>query len=123
MGGTSHDHHIWDVSQVQAMVADPNEHASFFCGGSRNFSKFIGLFDETFVLDVGLDTLLRRLGQRPQDEWGSEHSERDLILRLHRTKEDTPGTGIVIDATPPVADVVDAILRHTSGRPDGDEAE
>ncbi len=113
IGSASNKHHIWDVGRVQALVADRDEHVTFFCGGSRNFSKFIELFDEVFVLDVDLDTLHRRLDQRPQDEWGSKRSERDLIVRLHRTKEDIPRTGIVIDATAPIADVVDEILRHT----------
>ena len=53
-----------------------------------------------------------RLDQRRQDEWGSKPSERDLVVRLHRTKEDIPGTGVVIDATRPLADVVDEILGH-----------
>jgi hypothetical protein len=97
---------------VRALVADHQEPVTFFCGGSRNFSKFIDLFDEVFVLDVDLDTLHRRLDQRPQDEWGSKPSERELVVRLHRTKEDVPGTGVVIDATRPLAYVVGEILRH-----------
>ena len=106
-----HQHHIWDVGRVRALAADRQEPVTFFCGGSRNFSKFIDLFDEVFVLDIDLETLHRRLDQRPQDEWGSKPSERDLIVRLHRSKEDIPGTGVVIDATPPLTDVVDEILR------------
>lgn len=111
--GASHEHHIWNVPRVRALVADQGERATFFCGGSRNFSSFIGLFDEVFVLDVDLGTLQRRLDQRPRDEWGSQPWERELVIRLHRTKEDIPSTGIVVDATPPIADVVDTILRHT----------
>ncbi len=105
-------------------MAEQHEPVTFFCGGSRNFLRFIDLFDEVFVLDVDLDTLHRRLDQRPRDEWGSKPYERDLIVRLHRTKEDIPRTGVVIDATPPLADVVDEILRH-SGLidSDGDSAE
>jgi hypothetical protein len=38
--------------------------------------------------------------------------ERDLVVRLHRTKEDIPANGTVIDATAPIARVVDEILRH-----------
>jgi len=44
----------------------------FCCGGSRNFSKFIHLFDGVFVLDVDLPTLHRRLDERPEDEWAAE---------------------------------------------------
>ena len=109
----SHEYHIWDVHRVRELAADQHEPATFFCGGSRNFAKFIELFDEVFVLDVDLDTLHRRLDDRPQDEWGSKPSERALIVRLHRTREDVPRTGVVIDATRPLTEVVDEILRHT----------
>ena len=108
-----HEHHIWDVGRVQALAAGQQEPVTFFCGGSRNFARFIDLFDEVFVLDVDLATLHRRLDQRARGEWGSEPSERDLIVRLHRTKEDIPSAGVVIDATPALPDVVDEILRRT----------
>ena len=117
-----HEHHIWDVSRVQALVAEQHEPVTFFCGGSRNFLRFIDLFDEVFVLAVDLDTLHRRLDQRPLGEWGSKTSERDLIVRLHRTKEDIPSAGVVIDATPPLAVVVDEILGRTGLIDGGGEA-
>ena len=85
-----HHHHIWDIARVRALVADDQEPVTFLCGGSRNFSKFIDLFDQVFVLDVDPETLRQRLGQRPQGEWGSTPFERELIVRLHQTKEDIP---------------------------------
>ena len=117
----SHWHHIWDVDTVRAMAADQSERFTFFCGGSRNFSKFLDLFDGVFVLEVDLDTLHHRLDQRPDDEFGARQSERDLIVRLHRTKEDTPQDGIPIDATPPPAQVVDEIVRRAQAI-DSDDA-
>lgn len=122
-----HEHHIWDVERVRALAAVQDEPATFFCGGSRNFATFIDLFDEVFVLDIDLDTLRRRLDRRPPGEWGSEQSERDLIVRLHGTGEDIPRSGVVIDATRPLADVVDEILSHagagdSNGRGDGESA-
>jgi gluconate kinase len=110
--GRTHEHHIWHVDKVKAIVANQDESVTFFCGGSRNFSKFIDLFDGVFVLEVDLDTLNRRLDERP-DEWGGKPGERELIVRLHQTKEDTPKSGIIIDATAPVARVVDEILRQS----------
>jgi thymidylate kinase len=104
-----HTHHIWDADKVKSLVADQGNAISFFCGGSRNFYRFIDLFDGVFVLDVDLDTLNRRLAQRPEDEFGGRPSERALIVRLHATKEDTP-KGVVIDATAPLESVVDEIL-------------
>jgi hypothetical protein len=106
----THEHHIWRVEAVEALVANRDEPVTFFCGGSRNFPAFIHLFDGVFVLDVDEDTLLRRLDERPEGEFGATPAERDLILRLHRTKEDTP-SGVSIDATQPLSHVVDEILR------------
>lgn len=105
-----HAHHIWDVGKVRSMVADQGNAISFFCGGSRNFSRFIDLFDGVFILDVDLDTLNRRLAYRPADEFGGKPAERALIVRLHATKENTTQSGVVIDATAPIAVVVDEIL-------------
>lgn len=110
----SHWHHIWSVDRARALGADQNERFTFFCGGSRNFAKFLDLFDGVFVLEVDLDTLNRRLDQRPADEFGAQQSERDLIVRLHRTKEDTPTSGILIDATAPLVEVVDEIVRRAN---------
>ena len=108
--GFAHEHHIWNVDRVRALAADQSHGASFFCGGSRNFSGFIDLFDRVFVLEVDLDTLNRRLAERPQTEWGGRPAERRLIRRLHTTKKDVPKGGVVIDATAPLERVVDEIL-------------
>jgi hypothetical protein len=106
---------LWDVKKVQALVANQDEAVTFFCGGSRNFSQFIDLFDGVFVLEVDLDTMNRRIDERvaldPTD-WGGTPAERELIVRLHHTKEDLPKDGIIIDSTPPLAHVVDEILRQ-----------
>ncbi len=104
-----HEHHIWDVDKVKAIVADYSKPISFFCGGSRNFSRFIDLFDGVFVLDIDVETLNRRLAARPDDEFGGRPRERELVVRLHATKEDTP-QGVLIDATAPLERVVDEIL-------------
>lgn len=111
--GGGHEHHIWNVDKVKALVADRNEAATFFCGGSRNFSKFIDLFDGVFVLEVDLATLHRRLDERPDGDWvAGKPTERELIVRWHQTKEDVPENGVVIDATAPIEHVVDEILRR-----------
>ena len=112
LAGTTHEHHIWDVDRVRALIADQDEEMTFFCGGSRNFSKFVGLFDGVFVLQIDVDTLNRRLADRSEDEWGGRPAEREAVVRLHRTQEDVPGNATVIDATATLSHVVDEILRH-----------
>lgn len=115
MDGATHENHIWHVDKVKALVGNQDEPVTFFCGGSRNFSKFIDLFDGVFVLEVDLDTLNRRLEERPENEWGGKKTEQELIARLHQTKEDIPSNGIIIDATAPIVQVVDEIVRQCEG--------
>src|SRR6516225_1528564 len=108
------EHHIWDVEKVKALVANQDEPVTFFCGGSKNSSKFIALFDGVFVLEVDLDTMNRRIDERvalDRTDFGGKPEERELAVRLHHTKEDIPKNGIIIDATAPLACVVDEILR------------
>ena len=112
----SHEHHLWDVAMVRALVADRSRAATFFCGGSRNVAQFVDLFDDVFVLEVDAGTLQRRLDARPPDDFGAAPAERELVLRLHATQEDVPATGVRIDATAPLGDVVDEILRRAGQR-------
>jgi hypothetical protein len=109
--GFAHEHHIWNVAKLGALVADQSHPETFFCGGSRNFDRFIHMFDKVFVLEIDLLTLSDRLSRRPKSDWGGNDDERKLIAQLHTSKTDIPNTGVVIDATVPVSCVVDEILR------------
>ncbi len=108
------EHHIWDVEKVKTLVAKQDEAVTFFCGGSKNFAKFIDLFDGVFVLEVDdLNILNRRIDERvavdPTD-WGAKPAEREFIARAHQTKEGISSSGVTIDATRPLEQVVDEIL-------------
>jgi len=112
------EHHIWDVEKVKAFVANQDEAVTFFCGGSKNSSKYIDLFDGVFVLAVDLDTSLRRIEERvaldPTD-WGGTPEELEITVNMYHTyhtKAALPQNRIIIDATAPLARVVDEILRH-----------
>jgi hypothetical protein len=109
-----HEHLLWDIAKVRSVIADHSIAITFFCGGCRNFSHFIDLLDGVFVLDVGdIGILYRRLDARvaldPTD-FGGRPEEKALVARLHATKEDIPRSSVVIDATAPLASVVDEIL-------------
>ncbi len=106
---------VWDVVKVRALIADRDEPVTFFCGGSSNSSEFIGLLDGVFVLEVDdLDTVMGRIEERvlvdPSD-WGGRPEERDIIRRLHHTKE-CISQGCAIDAAAPLDRVVDEVLRQ-----------
>jgi adenylate kinase family enzyme len=107
------EHHMWDLEKVKAYIANQDEAVTFLCGGSRNFSKFIDLLDGVFLLEVDFDTMNRRIDERvaldPTD-FGGKAEERELITRLYATKEHVPKSAMSIDATAPIARVVDDIL-------------
>jgi adenylate kinase family enzyme len=110
-------HWIWDVNKVKSAIADHSKPVTFFCGGSRNFSKFIDVFDGVFVLEVdNIDTILQRLDQRILDnptQWGGKPEEKEVIKHSHHTKEDI-APGQRIDASAPLERVVDDILSHVN---------
>lgn len=115
---------MWDVEKVRALAADQTHAVTFFCGGSRNSDRFIGLFDEVFVLEIDLDTLNQRLAARPETEWGGTASEGEAFARYqHETKEGLPRNAIIIDATAPLSSVVDTILARTIGADTGENAD
>ncbi|HEU4781704.1 MAG TPA: nucleoside kinase [Ktedonobacterales bacterium] len=112
------EHHIWDVGKVQTFVANQEEAVTFFCGGSKNSSKYIALFDGVFVLEIDLDTSLQRIAERvaldPTD-WGGTPEELEITVGMYHTyhtQAALPQNGTIIDATAPLARVVDEILRH-----------
>lgn len=101
-------HWIWPVDKVRSLVADTTHPVTFFCGGARNFPKFLNLFDKVFVLDIDVETLNRRLDGRP-NEPGFEPDERALVLRYHKSRKYLPA-GITVDTAGTVPSVVDNIL-------------
>ena len=104
-----HENHLWRVERVRVLVADWSVPVTFFCGGSRNWPAFIGLFDAVVVLQVDRATLERRLAQRPAGDWGSAPQEREEVLRLHARGDDVP-PGAAVDAARPLDEVVDDLL-------------
>jgi thymidylate kinase len=109
------EHQIWDIEKVKSYIVNKEEAITFFCGGSRNFSKFVNLLDAVFLLEVDSNTMNRRIDERialdPTD-FGGTAEERELILHLYATKQDVPKFGIIIDANQSLARVVDEILSH-----------
>jgi broad-specificity NMP kinase len=106
-----HEYHIWDVDKVREIAAKKEDEVTFFCGGLRNFDRVIDLFGKVFVLNLDTETLKQRLDSRTVDDWGGTKKEKELILRLHATKEDIPD-GMIIDAARPLNEVVDAIVER-----------
>lgn len=110
---------LWDVAKVNALIANHDEAITFLCGGCSNTSEFIDRLDGVFVLEVkDIDTVMRRIDERvlvdPTD-WGGKPEEREIIIRAHQEKKAVQA-GWVIDATAPLENVVDDILRRVKSQ-------
>lgn len=108
--GHTHENHIWDPDKVDGLLSDKRK-LLFFCGGSRNFDKFIHRFDKVFVLRADDKTITERLSRRGASGWGGREDQLKMILRLNKTQEDVPD-GINIDATKPLSVVIESIIAH-----------
>ena len=100
--GFAHEHHIWHVDKVKAIVANQDEAVAYFCRGSRNFSKFIDIFDGVFVLEIDLDTMNRRLDERCRDDpddWGGNQKNGNSVYDCIRRRKTFRKT--VLSSTPP----------------------
>ncbi|MCB0355683.1 MAG: hypothetical protein KDD40_01680 [Bdellovibrionales bacterium] len=110
------EHQIWDIGKVKSYISNKDFEITFFCGGTRNYHKFVDLLDGIFILDVDQETMMKRIDERvaidPTD-FGATVEERELILDLHTTKQDIPKNGVIIDARQSLEEVVKSILRYT----------
>ena len=87
----------------------------FVCGSGRNRDRFLPYFTKIFNLRIDDDTMRRRLQERTNNEYGKQPEEAELMLRLNRSDE-KPAGAIDVDATQPLNEVVDELLRLANCR-------
>jgi gluconate kinase len=109
-GPVRHDTFMWDEQKAVSELESPEPDVLFVCGSSRNRDRFRSYFAEIFNLRIDDDTMRRRLQARTDDDWplGREGVER--MLALNRGGE-RPDGAIDVDATQPLHQVVDEVLR------------
>jgi hypothetical protein len=91
----------------------------FVCGSGRNRDRFLPYFTKIFNLRIDADTMRRRLKERTNNDFGKQPEEVELMLRLNRSDE-KPAGAIDLDATQPLQQVVDELLRLANCRPVSD---
>ena len=112
-GPIHHDNFMWDQQKAVSELESPKPELLFVCGSSRNRDRFLPYFTKIFNLRIDDDTMRRRLQERTDDDWllGQEGVER--MLRLNRSDE-KPAGATDVDATQPLNQVVDELLRLAS---------
>src|SRR6476469_8451597 len=107
---------IWDQQKALSELEGPEPEVLFVCGSSRNRDRFLPYFTAIFNLRIDDDTMRRRLQERTNNDYGKQPEELKLMLRLNRSDE-KPAGAIDVDATQPLRQVVDELLRLANCRP------
>jgi hypothetical protein len=92
--------------------ADAASHVVYVCGPAGGEEEYWDLFDLMISLTVDNETLGRRLRERTTNTYGKAPHEREMILTANLAfPESYQARGaVLVDATQPMDDVVDAIL-------------
>ena len=112
---------VWDERRALAELERPDPDVVFVCGGGGNRDRFLPLFTKVFNLRIDDDTMRRRLAERTNNDFGKEPGELERMLTLNRLDE-RPVGAIDIDATQPLEQVVDEVLRLADCRIDMNDA-
>ena len=90
----------------------------FVCGGNPDPGRFLPYFTKVFNLRIDDATMLARLGKRTEADWSLRQDGVALSPASNRNGEKTPGS-VDVDATRPVSQVVDEVLRLADCPPSG----
>jgi broad-specificity NMP kinase len=112
-GPISHDTWMWDRQKAVRELESPEPEVLFVCGSSRNRDHFLPYFTKVFNLRIDDDTMRRRLEERTDDDWPLGQEGVELMLELNRSDEG-PAGAIDLDATRPLNQVVEELLRLAS---------
>jgi hypothetical protein len=104
------DNSMWDPQRAIGELESPEPEVLFVCGSSRNRDRFLPYFTKVFNLRIDDDTMRRRLKERTNNDFGKQPEELELMLRLNGSNE-KPAGAIDVDATQPLDQVVDEVLR------------
>src|SRR5918999_670014 len=114
-GPIRHDTFMWDQQKAVSELESPEPEVLFVCGSSRNRDRFLPYFTKIFNLRIADDTMRRRLEERTDDDWQLGQEGVELMLTLNRSDE-KPAGAIDVDATQPLHQVVDELLRLANCR-------
>jgi hypothetical protein len=101
---------LWDPQRAVGELESAEPDVLFVCGSSRNRDRFLPYFTKIFNLRIDDDTMRRRLQERANNDFGKQPEELELMLTLNRSDE-KPAGAIDVDATRPLDQVVDQVLR------------
>ncbi len=109
--------YVWREDRVNQLLAGEHTHTLYVSGTVSNQSRFYPQFDAVVLLTAPADVLLHRIAARTTNDFGKTEEERASILRDLTEVEPLLRATCTheIDATQPVAAVVDLLVRIGEG--------
>ena len=104
-----YDNSMWDEQRAFRELESPEPEVLFVCGSGGNRDRFLPYFTKIFNLRIDDDTMRRRFEERTNNDYGKQPEEVELMLRLNRSDEKPAGA--IDDATQPLDQIVDELLR------------
>ena len=106
----------WNPARLDELIRATAPATLYLCGGADNQLDLADRFTQVFLLEIDEPTMLARLDERQDNEWGRAGDSREYIRRLRPgyQKRMRASGAIAIDATQPLDQVVDAILATPS---------
>lgn len=102
----------WDPGRLDELIRAAAPQTLYLCGGADNQLELADRFGQMFLLEIDEATMLARLDARQPGEWGHSGDSLEYIRRLRPGYQERlrMAGAILIDATRPLDQVVNAIL-------------
>jgi dephospho-CoA kinase len=107
-------------ARIEELALRAKDKPVFLCGVFANENEVWDLFDKVIALTLDKETLLYRILNRTNNNFGKAEHERKEILGWHAENEAKYKKfgHIIIDATQPLAQVVEQVLAIGSSAPE-----
>ena len=104
---------LWREDRIAELLTSEDGHTLYVSGCMSNQGKFYDRFDAIVLLSASVDVILERVENRTTNDYGKGPGERDLILSHVGSVEPLLRATCTheIDASKPIDDVVDALIR------------
>jgi len=107
----------WDPVRLDELIAAAVPATLWVCGGAANELEVADRFTHVFLLEIDEPTMLARVDEREDNDWGRIGDTREYLCRFlpgYQARLRASGA-IAIDARQPLDQVVDAILACMPG--------
>lgn len=115
------DHYGWsiDVPRVEELHRRADSRLVFLCGAVENEAEVLAFADVVVCLVADAETLRRRLAARRTNDFGKALGDIDAVMSWLGSYEDHHAElgAVMVDATQPLAHVVDEVLAAASIAP------